>query len=53
MRFGFKFQPGGLWIGAHYSPYNKRVCINIVPCLTVWVCFPGGKTPEESKESSV
>ena len=47
MRFGFKFQLGAVWLGVHYSPYNKRFCINFIPCLTVWVCLPGGKTPEE------
>lgn len=44
-RVGFKFQLGGLWFGAHYSSYNKRICINLIPCLTVWVCLPGGKMP--------
>ncbi len=27
------------WVGAHYSSYNKRLCINFVPFLTLWVCF--------------
>jgi hypothetical protein len=31
--------------GAHYSPANRRHCINLVPCLTVWVRLPGGNEP--------
>jgi hypothetical protein len=50
MRAGFKFQLGAWWLGAHYSSYNRRVCINFLPCLTVWIAFPGGKTPEECKQ---
>lgn len=50
-RVGFKFQLGGVWLGAHYSPYNRRVCINMIPCCTVWVALPGGKTPEECAAS--
>jgi hypothetical protein len=34
-----------LWIGVHYSPYNRRFCINLVPCVTLWVCLPGGVAP--------
>lgn len=33
---GLLYNPGALWVGAHYSQHNKRWCINIVPCLTVW-----------------
>jgi hypothetical protein len=45
MRCGLKFQLGGVWIGAHYSPYNRRWCINLIPCVTVWVTLKGGKVP--------
>lgn len=45
MKAGFKFQLGGLWVGAHWSRHNRRLCVNLVPCLTVWVTLPGGKTP--------
>jgi hypothetical protein len=45
MRAGLKFQLGGVWIGAHYSPYNRRWCINLIPCVTVWVALRGGKVP--------
>lgn len=42
---GVLFQPLALWLGAHYSRHNRRWCINLLPCLTVWVALPGGKTP--------
>ena len=45
MKWGVKFQPGALWIGAHFSPYNRRWCINFIPMVTLWVCLRGGKTP--------
>lgn len=27
------------------SPYNKRLCINLVPCVTIWITTPGGVEP--------
>lgn len=36
---------GSFWVGWHWSPYNRRVCINLVPCVTVWVTLKGGNTP--------
>lgn len=33
------------WIGVHYSKYNKRVCINVVPFVTVCVTLKGGRLP--------
>ncbi|MDT4329793.1 hypothetical protein RPD76_07715 [Methylomonas sp. MV1] len=44
-RYGWLFRPGSLWIGAHWSPANKRLCINLIPCVTVWVVMPGGFAP--------
>lgn len=44
-RYGWLFRPGSLWIGAHWSPGNKRLCINLLPCVTVWVVMPGGFAP--------
>ena len=49
MRCGVLYQPGGLWIGAHYSPFCKRWCINLVPCITFWVAFEGGKIPHTTR----
>lgn len=42
---GLLFRLGSFWIGAHWSEYNRRICINLVPCVTLWVCLPGGITP--------
>lgn len=33
------------WIGAHWSPYNRRLCVNLIPFITLWVALPGGKVP--------
>ena len=52
MRVGCLFQRGGLWIGIHYSPFNKRYCVNLIPCFTIWFTMEGGKTPMQCKNSS-
>lgn len=44
-RFGILFQPGALWLGAHYSRYDRRWCINLLPCVTVWIVLKGGRPP--------
>lgn len=46
--WGILFQRGGMWIGAHYSTYNRRWCINIIPCVTWWICMEGGKAPDRA-----
>jgi hypothetical protein len=33
------------------SPYNKRLCINLLPCLTVWIAAKDGAVPEKSAPS--
>lgn len=43
--WGFKFNKGAWWIGGHWSSYNKRLCVTVLPCLTVWVAFKGGMRP--------
>lgn len=42
---GLLWNHHAMWLGAHYSPAYRRHCINLVPCLTVWVRLPGGKEP--------
>lgn len=42
---GLLFNPNAWWIGFHWSPTNKRLCVNLVPTLTVWVRWPGGMEP--------
>lgn len=42
---GMLFNPVAFWIGAHYSPTHKRLCINIVPFFTLWYKQYGGVEP--------
>lgn len=44
-RVVFKFQPLALWIGAHWSAYHRRLCVNVLPCLTVCLVAKGGHLP--------
>jgi hypothetical protein len=30
------------WIGAHWGQHNKRLCINLLPFVTLWITMPGG-----------
>lgn len=41
-QFGFVFRPGSLWVGAHWSSYNKRLCVNLIPMFTIKITAPGG-----------
>ncbi len=47
MQAGLLFNHRALWIGAHYSPFNRRVCINLIPMVTLWVCGKGGNVPHK------
>lgn len=47
MKAGLLFRWSSLWVGAHYSPYNRRWCINLVPCLTLWITLKGGRVPSK------
>ena len=38
-------RPGSLWVGAHWSGNTGRLCINVLPCITVAVVYPGGADP--------
>lgn len=42
---GVLFRFASAWVGMHWSPYNRRLCVNLVPFLTVWVALPGGMRP--------
>jgi hypothetical protein len=52
MKMGLLFQKGGMWIGVHYSPYNQRWCINLLPCVTLWICRASGRTPSQCGSQS-
>ncbi|WYW04321.1 hypothetical protein Kurepalu1_00019 [Pseudomonas phage vB_PpuP-Kurepalu-1] len=45
MKAGLLCRWGSCWLGFHWSPYNRRVCINLIPCITIWVTLPGGNVP--------
>jgi hypothetical protein len=45
MRAGILVRWGSVWIGAQWSTVNRRLCVNLVPCVTLWVTFPGGRAP--------
>ncbi len=47
VRCGLLFRWSSLWVGAHYSPYNRRWCINLVPCVTLWITLKGGRVPSK------
>ena len=47
MKYGLIFQVGAWWLGAHYSTDNKRLCINIIPCFTIWIAAKDGITPHK------
>lgn len=49
LRGGLLFNKGSLWVGAHWSAYNQRLCVNLVPCLTLWFTMPGGNTPTKGQ----
>jgi hypothetical protein len=44
-RVGVLFRWGSIWVGAHWSGPHKRLCVNFVPFVTVWVTAPGGDVP--------
>ncbi len=48
-RYGWLFNKSAFWLGVHYSPYNRRYCINLVPCITFWFTLKCGKAPKRSK----
>ncbi len=33
------------WVGAHWGSYNRRLCINLLPFVTLWITMPGGVEP--------
>lgn len=45
LRAGVLFRWGSVWVGAHWSRYNRRWCINPLPFVTIWVALPGGRAP--------
>jgi hypothetical protein len=48
-RLGILINRRALWVGCHYSTYNRRLCINFIPCVTLWVVFAGGQLPNQGR----
>ncbi len=46
MKFGLLHRWGSLWVGAHWSPGNKRLCINVIPTITLWITLKDGIPPK-------
>lgn len=47
MKAGIIVRLGSFWVGFHYSPFNKRYCVNLIPCVTFWFTLDGGNEPKE------
>jgi len=47
MKVGILFRFTSFWVGAHYSDRAKRLCINFLPCCTIWIAFEGGTKPDK------
>lgn len=41
------------WWGVHWSPHNKRWCINLFPCCTIWIVKEGGNIPDRVKKKTL
>lgn len=33
------------WVGWHYSEHHRRLCVNVLPCITIYYVKPGGVIP--------
>jgi hypothetical protein len=42
---GWLFRWGSVWVGAHFSSRHRRVCINLLPCVTFFIVLKGGDVP--------
>lgn len=49
MSVGCLLRLNSFWVGYHYSTEHKRLCINFIPCFTVWIAFKDGLKPKESR----
>jgi len=44
-RTGILFRLASFWIGIHYSKSCKRWCLNLIPCVTLYINKPNGVLP--------
>ena len=47
-RAGVVFRWSSFWVGAHYSRFNRRLCINLLPFVTIWFTRRGGVVPRKA-----
>lgn len=47
-RAGVIFRLSSMWVGIHWSNTNRRACVNVLPCVTVFVTLAGGDLPKLS-----
>ncbi|MEY4428616.1 MAG: hypothetical protein RLZZ182_1305 [Pseudomonadota bacterium] len=45
IRCGVLFRWASAWVGIHWSSFDRRFCINLLPCVTFWITLPGGHIP--------
>jgi hypothetical protein len=50
MRAGMLINWRAWWVGAHWSSTNRRLCLNLVPCLTLRATLPGGKVTARAEQ---
>ena len=43
-KIGMLFNLSSFWIGVHYSCFFKKYCINLIPCVTIWIVLPQNKS---------
>lgn len=43
-KIGMLFNLNSFWIGVHYSSFFKKYCINLIPCVTIWIVLPQNKS---------
>lgn len=48
---GLLVRLASFWIGVHFSAFDRRFCINLLPCITIWIALPGGNRPMPSQPS--
>jgi hypothetical protein len=53
MKWGWLFRWGSLWIGGHWSPHNRRLYLNFIPCVTLWITARDGVTPQDERRYPV
>jgi hypothetical protein len=47
IKWGFILRHKSFWIGLHYSDYNNRYCLNIIPGIIIWWIGKYGKVPNK------